>query len=561
MQPARSKLTESTVTNSKSQTHVRARTDQKSKDKPDGLSRFPLLSPLAGRVFRVLWIATIASNLGTWMQDVGESWLMVSFTTSPILVALVETAGSLPVVLLALPAGALADIIDRRRLLLVTQTWMLVMAALMGALSIAGLMNPWLLLALTFTLGLGAALNSPAWQAIVPELVPHNELPAAMTLTSVAFNVSRAVGPAIGGLLVAMAGSGSVFLLNAASFLGVIIVIYRWHRVPEKETTPREHIWGAMRAGIRYARHAPEVQAVLIRTAVFIFCASALWALLPLQSRTKLGLGAVGYGVLLGCLGTGALVGAVLMGKVRANVSNNTLVAMASVLFAAATFILAVSEMAWVTGAAMMLAGVGWIACMSSFNTAAQTVAPAWARGRVLALFTLILLGGLAIGAAAWGAFASRFGISRTLNLAAAGLIVGLLVNVRYRLVRLEDLSLTPWVHWPEPVVVVQPRFDDGPVLVTTDYRIDPSRAQEFRHAMRDMRRVRKRDGAYRWALYDDTADPSRFVETYLVESWGEHLRQHTRITEADRKIEERAYGFHLGDGPPEVKHLIAERV
>ena len=553
---------ESAVTTDKSQTSVtRSRPNQKDHHKTRGLSKFPSLNPLAGTVFRVLWIATIASNLGTWMQDVGESWLMVSFTKSPTLVALVETAGSLPVVLLALPAGALADIVDRRRLLLVTQVWMMAVAALMGVLTIGGLMSPSTLLALTFTLGLGAALNSPAWQAIVPELVPRQELPAAMTLTSVAFNVSRAVGPAIGGLLVAATGSGTVFLLNAASFLGVIVVVYRWCRIPEKQTTPREHVWGAMRAGIRYARNAPEVQAVLIRTAVFIICASALWALLPLQARTKLGLTAVGYGVLLGCLGTGALLGATFLSKLRTSISNNVLVATASVLFAAASMALAHSGNVLLTGAAMLLAGVAWIACMSSFNTAAQTVAPAWARGRVLALFTLVLLGGLAIGSAAWGGFASRFGIARALDFAAIGLIAGVLVSLRYRLIRLEDLSLTPWVHWPEPVVVAQPTPDQGPVLVTIQYRIDPHRASEFRRAMRDMRRVRRRDGAFRWGLYSDTADPGRFVETFVVESWAEHLRQHTRTTEADRKIEERAFAFHLGDDPPEAKHLIAEGV
>ena len=544
--------------NGKTQTRTRRR--DKVNRATLSLSKFPTLSPLAGPVFRILWIATIASNLGTWMQDVGESWLMVSFTKSPMLVALVETAGSLPVVLLALPAGALADIMDRRRLLLVTQLWMMLVAIAMGLLTIAGLMNPWLLLTLTFILGLGGALNSPAWQAIVPELVPRSELPAAMTLTSVAFNVSRAIGPAIGGLLVATRGSGPVFLLNAASFLGVIVVVYRWCRIPEKLTTPREHVWGAMRAGVRYARHAPDVQVVLIRTGVFIFCASALWALLPLQARARLNLTAVGYGALLGCLGTGALFAAGFLSKLRMKFSNNALVAAASVLFGVATFVLAHSMRVWLTAVAMLIAGGAWTTCMSSFNTAAQTVAPAWARGRVLALFTSVLLGGLAIGSAAWGGLASRFGISNALDISAFGLVVGLLVSLRYRLIRLEDLSLTPWVHWPEPVVVIHPNPDAGPVLVTTEYRIDPTRAPEFRRAMRDMRRVRRRDGAFRWALYGDTADPSRFVETYLVESWAEHLRQHTRITEADRKIEERVFAFQLGDRP-ETTHLIAERV
>jgi Arabinose efflux permease len=353
---------------------------------------------LREQVFRALWIATIVSNLGTWMQDVGETWLMVSLTKSPILVALVETAGSLPVVLLALPAGAFADLIDRRRLLLITQLWMLIAAALMAAFTFGGIMKPWLLLLMTFTLGLGAAINSPAWQAIVPELVPQRELPAAVTLSSVAFNLSRAVGPAIGGFLVAAAGSGAVFLLNAASFLGVIWVIYRWQRVAERSTTPTEHVWGAMRAGIRYVCHAPEVKAVLVRAAVFTFCASALWALLPLQARLTLGLGSLGYGVLLGCLGIGAVLGATLLSKVRTLISNNLLVIVASVLLSVVMFVLAHSRMAWLTAGAMLIAGLAWIACMASFNTVAQTLAPAWARGRVLALFTLVLLGGLAVG-------------------------------------------------------------------------------------------------------------------------------------------------------------------
>src|SRR5262245_59367855 len=280
-------------------------------------------SPLAEPIFRALWIATVASNIGTWMQDVGESWLMVSLTTSPMLVALVETAGSLPIVLLALPAGALADVVDRRRLLLVTQSWMLVSAAVLGVVTLTGMATPWLLLSLTFTLGLGTAMNGPAFQAILPELVPGHEIPSAVTLTGVAVNVSRAVGPALGGQLVAAAGSGVVFLLNAVSFLGVMGVIYRWQRTPQqKSTLPPEHIFGAMRAGLRYVRHAPELLAALIRTAAFILCASALWALLPLQARHALGLGSFGYGILLGCIGAGAVTGAAFLPRVRQKVSN-----------------------------------------------------------------------------------------------------------------------------------------------------------------------------------------------------------------------------------------------
>jgi len=495
------------------------------------------------------------------MQDVGESWLMVSMTQSPILVALIETAGSLPVVLLALPAGAFADLIDRRKLLLVTQIWMLVAAAVMGAFTFTGVMTPSLLLLLTFGLGLGSAMNSPAWQAIVPELVPRRELSQAMTLSSVANNVSRAVGPAVGGLIVAATSPGAVFLLNAASFLGVIVVIYRWDRTGEKPSTPPEHIWGAMRAGVRYARHAPDVQAVLLRTAVFISCASALWAMLPLQSKFILGLGSLGYGVLLGCLGTGALVGAAVLSRVRAVMSNDLLVVGGSAFFAVSMFVLAHSRIVLVTAGALLFGGIAWISCMSSLNTAAQTVAPAWARGRVLALFTLVLLGGLAAGSAVWGFVASRLNIEYALDMAAAGLLIGLAARFRYRLVAGEELSLEPWVHWPEPISIVEPEPDRGPVLIVIEYRIDLNRAREFRHVMRAVRRIRRRDGAFRWGLYSDPANPERFTETFLVESWGEHLRQHTRITEADRKSEERVLSFHLDEGPPPTTHLISEKV
>ncbi|HJZ79333.1 MAG TPA: MFS transporter, partial [Pyrinomonadaceae bacterium] len=373
--------------------------------------------------------------------------------------------------------------------------------------------------------------------------------------------VSRAVGPAIAGLIVAAAGSAAVFGLNAVSFLGVILVIYRWHRTAEKRTTPSEHVWGAMRAGIRYVRHAPDVQAMLVRTAVFTFCASALWAMLPLQSRLTLGLGSLGYGVLLGCLGTGALVGAAILSRARAVMSNDVLVLGGSALFAVATFVLAQSRMVSITATAMLFGGVGWIACMSSLNTAAQAVAPAWARGRVLALFSLVLLGGLAVGSAAWGVVASRLNIRYALDIAASGLLIGLVVRFRYRLVGSKDLVLTPWVHWPEPVSIVEPEPDRGPVLVVIEYHIDPNRAKDFRHAMREIRRIRRRDGAFRWGLYSDPATPGRFVETYLVESWGEHLRQHTRITEADRKIEERVVACQMDQALPPAEHLISERV
>jgi MFS family permease len=333
-------------------------------------------SPLQHPFFRALWLASVVSNIGTWMQNVGAAWLMTSLTPSPILVALVQAVTSLPVFFAALPAGALADVVDRRRLLLWTQGWMLVAAAMLGVLTLIGRTSPGALLALTFALGLGAAMNAPAWQAIIQELVPLPELPAAVALNSVGFNLARAVGPALGGLVVATAGTGAVFLLNAASFLGVMVVLSRWQRAPRESELPAEHVLGAMQAGMRYVRYAPALQALLVRAGVFILGGSALWALLPLLAQNQLGLDAGGYGVLLGCLGAGAVAGAVLLPRARQRVSADLLVASATVLFAAVMLTLAFLHHIVLLCAAMGMAGVAWMMLTSTFNVAAQTVVP-----------------------------------------------------------------------------------------------------------------------------------------------------------------------------------------
>jgi MFS family permease len=515
--------------------------------------------PLREPLFRALWIAAVASNVGTWMEDVGEAWLMTSLSASPLMVALVETAGSLPIVLLALPSGTFADLIDRRRLLMITQAWMLIVAATLGGLTIAGLTTPWLLLTLAFALGLGAAVNAPAWEAITPELVTRKDLPAAVTLGAVAFNVARAVGPALGGLLVAAFGSGPVFLLNAVSFLGVIFVLYRWPRPIVKSNLPPEHLLGAMRAGVRYVRHTPALQAVLVRAAAFIFCASALWALLPLVARHGLGLGASGYGVLLGCLGLGGVTGATFLPKLRQQISTNTLVVGATLVFAAVTIILGYVPVATLVGASLFFGGIAWIALLSTFNVAAQTATAAWVRARVLGVYMFAFFGGFALGSAMWGWIAGRLGISSTLLVAAVGLVAGLTTGIRFKLRSNENLDLTPSAHWPEPKVQAEPAPQTGPVLVTIEYRINAGDAQAFTEAAQASGEIKRRDGALRWNLFRDTADPGRFVETFVVDSWGEHARQHGRITKADREVEERMQAFHVGASPPRISHLIAE--
>ncbi len=518
-------------------------------------------SPLANTLFRWLWVAAVASNIGTWMQNVGAEWLMTSIAPSPMMVALMQTAEMTPLFLLALPAGALADVLDRRRLLLFTQGWMLLAATALAVLTLLGLTGAWTLLSLTFSLGLGAALNAPAWQAIVPELVPREELAAAVSLNSVAFNIARALGPALGGVVVALFGPWAVFLLNAFSFLGIMLVLYRWQREPSESVLPTERVVGAMRAGLRYVRHSPELRTVLLRTGIFVISASALWAMLPLIARKELGLSAVSYGVLLGGLGAGAVLAAFILPTLRRLVSINMLAACATVAFALVTLTLAYVRVMPLLVAAMVVGGVAWMSLMSSFNVSVQTVVPAWVRARALAIYLLVFFGGLACGSAIWGAVATRLGTSRALLSAACAMMLTLLAALRYRLMAGESLDLNPSLHWSEPTVVSEPHPEDGPVLVTVEYLIDPGRAEGFHEAMREMRRILRRDGAMRWGLFNDQAEPGRYLETFLVESWAEHMRQHARVTNADRAIQDRARSFHLGPEPPVVTHLIAEKV
>ncbi|MDT5294088.1 MAG: hypothetical protein QOJ76_968 [Acidobacteriota bacterium] len=516
-------------------------------------------SPLRLSIFRALWLAAVASNVGTWMHNVGAEWLMTTLAPTPLMVALMQTAETSPTFLLALPAGALADIIDRRRLLLFSQGWMLVAAVGLALSTILGLTTPIVLLLLTFALGLGAAMNAPAWQAIVPELVPRDQLPAAVSLNSVAFNIARALGPALGGLVVAAAGPWAVFLLNSLSFVGVILVIYRWRREPVESIAPTERVLGAMRAGLRYARHAPELRNLLVRTGVFASCASALWATLPLIARTELRLGPLGYGVLLGGLGAGAILGALVLPRAGRTVSVNVLVVLGTIIFAGATLALAYVRVYGLLCAAMVCGGVAWMTTMSSFNISAQTKVPEWVRARALALYLLVFFGSLAAGSATWGLVAERVGIPLALLSASIALLVGLAATPFFPLRGGDRPDLNPSLHWSEPTFMLEPHMERGPVLVTVEYLIDPARAKEFAHAAEDLKRILRRDGATRWGLFADTARPGRYLETFLVESWAEHMRQHARVTNEDRAVQERVRSFHRGDSPPVVTHLVAE--
>jgi MFS family permease len=476
------------------------------------------------------------------------------------MIALMQTATTLPIFFLALPAGALADGVDRRRMLIFTQGLMFVAAATLGIVALLEAMTPWLLLVLTFLLGAGAALNAPAWQATTPELVPRAELPSAVALTGIGLNLARAIGPALGGVVVAAIGAWAVFLVNAVSFLSVIAVLCRWRRKQPARRIPAEPVFSATRAAIRYARHAPALRAVLIRTALFVPFASALWALLPLVARHEMGLGAVGYGILFGCLGAGAVTGAGILPKLQQRFSRDSLALGATILFAAATIAMAeIRQFGWLY-LVMVGAGACWVTLMVSLNIATQTAVPAWVKARALALYLLTFQGGMAAGSTLWGAVTAHAGISSALLCAGGALILGLAAIRRYPLNGVEELDLTPSAHWPEPTVMMKLDPQDGPVLVTVEYRVDPERAPEFTSAMQAVRQQRLRDGALRSGLYADPADPGRYVETFVVESWAEHLRQHERVTVSDRVAEERARAFHIGEAPPAMSQFISAR-
>jgi predicted MFS family arabinose efflux permease len=399
------------------------------------------LAPLREPLFRSIWIAAVISYTGTWMQNVGAGWLMTTLTMSPFMVGLVQAAATLPVFLVILPAGALADMVDRRRLLLFAQTWMVFASAALGVLTLMNLVTPWILLLFTFLLGLGAVMNDPAWQAITPEIVSHEQHASAVALNSAGFNVARAVGPALGGLIVAAAGCGTTFLLNALSFFGVILFLYHWKRRPNGEVKS-ERVLQAIQTGFRYVRQSSLVKSVLIRTGTFSLAASAIWALLPIIARPH---GATGYGLLVGSFGTGALCGAAALPRLKRQMSVDGVVAIAIVIFAAATFSAGVVHQFVPLCLVLFIGGTAWIAILACLNVAAQTMSPDWVRARCLSMYLLVLQGGMALGSTLWGALASKVGVPTALLCSALALVVGLASIRRHRL-SARDVALAPSV-------------------------------------------------------------------------------------------------------------------
>lgn len=524
-------------------------------DSPQGSA----FSPLRHRAFLVLWLATVASNIGTWMHDVGAGWLMTTMTSAPDQVALVQAATTMPVFLFALAAGAFADLLDRRRLLIAVQAGMAATALAVGLLTLWDQMTPHRLLALTFLLGTGSAFVFPAWQAIVPELIPRAELPAAVSLNSVGINISRAIGPAVGGVVIASLGIAWPFLLNVVSFLGVIAAVAWWRpRKAEPSPLPREHFFGAIRAGFRHSLRNPALRATLIRTFAFLFFASAYMAFLPLIAKEQLGGDAGFYGLLLAAVGLGAVGGALLLPRIRKAVGEEATTTGGIVGTAAILLAFALVESPALGLLTSVVAGACWIAVLASLNVSAQVSLPNWVRGRGLSVFLMVFFGSLTFGSVLWGQIAGAFGVPKTLILAASGLILGLVMTFRFKLHQGAELDLTPSAHWPAPWVQSVVDMDRGPVRVTIDYQVDPAWISEFLVLVRKLGHQRLREGAFEWEILEDVGAEGRYCETFLQESWVEHLRTHERTT---RRLEEVQIGLRgcLADGEePVVRHLVS---
>ncbi|HSV19306.1 MAG TPA: MFS transporter [Casimicrobiaceae bacterium] len=521
-----------------------------------------MASPL--RAFRhpayaALWGATVVANIGTWMYSSAAAWLMTDLDPDPLMVSLVQVAASLPMFLFALPAGALADMVDRRRLLLVAETVITALSAMFAALVWLDLVTPGTLLLFAFLIGTGAAAIAPAWQAIVPQLVPREDLTPAIAANSVGVNISRAIGPALGGAITVAAGIAAPFWINAVANLGTLGALLRWHPAPARnDALPAERLASAVRAGLRYARNNLPLRSTLLRATGFFLCASAYWALLPLVARTRVAGDAALYGLLLGAIGIGAITGAFALPRLREKLGPDWLVVAGAVGTAITLVLYAWSTDAATAVVASLIAGASWIAALSTLNVSAQVALPEWVRGRGLAMFVTVFSGAITLGSAFWGQLAGWTGVPAALSIAAAAQLLAIPLTWRYRLQLGAALDLAPSMHWPEPVVTGSIDDDAGPVLVTVDYRVDADHRDAFLELLQRLSRQRRRDGAYAWGLFESTTEPNRYVETFLVESWLEHLRQHERVTQADRVLEEEVQKC-VRDGP-QVTHFVAAR-
>lgn len=515
------------------------------------------LAPFRHATFRALWTATLASNLGGLIQTVGAGWMMTTISTSDDMVALVQAATTLPIMIFSLAAGALADSFDRRNIMLTAQITMMVVSAGLAVFALTGMLTPWLLLTFTFFIGCGTALHNPSWQASMGDIVPREDLPGAVTLNSMSYNLMRSIGPAVGGVIVAIAGAALAFALNAVSYIALIIALARWKPQRTPNTLPREAFGSAISAGLRYIAMSPNLLKVLFRGFIFGFSAIAIMALLPLIARDLVKGGAFTYGILLGCFGTGAIAGALLNAWVRENWRNETIVRASFLGFAFSAIMLALSRDLWLSCLFILPAGACWVLTLSLLNVTVQLSTPRWVVGRALSLYQTATFGGMATGSWVWGLIADARGVDQSLIVSGIALIVGAVIGLRYALPEFGKLNLDPLDMFSEPSIRLDLRPRSGPIMILVNYEIAHQDVQAFLDVMAQRRRIRLRDGARQWGLLRDLENPNIWTESYHVPTWVEYIRHNQRRTQADAEVTDQLRALHRGPNPPHVRRMI----
>lgn len=507
--------------------------------------------------FRALWTATLASNLGGLIQAVGAGWMMTSIATSSDMVALVQASTTLPIMLFSLPAGALADGLDRRKIMLTAQVFMLIVSVALTVCAYTDVLTPWLLLGFTFLIGCGTALHNPSWQSSMGDIVPRDDLPSAVLVNSMGFNLMRSVGPAIGGAVVAAIGAAAAFAINAFSYVILIIALIRWKPLRAAPTLPREAFAPAVAAGLRYVAMSPNLVKVMFRGFLFGLTAISVLALLPLVARNLLGGSALTYGIMLGCFGFGAIGGAFASGPLRDRYSNETIVRAAFLIFAAAVVVLGLSREIWLSCLTLLFCGACWVMALSLFNATVQLSTPRWVVGRALSLYQTATFGGMAGGSWLWGTIADSHGSDRALMISGAWLVLGALVGLRLPLPQFEGTNFDPLDRFSEPQLRLDLKYRSGPIMIMVDYDIAQENVPAFLAAMAARRRIRIRDGARQWALLRDLENPDIWTETYHVATWIEYVRHNQRRTKSDAESAERLRALHKGAKPPHVHRMI----
>lgn len=515
------------------------------------------LAPFRHPTFRNLWAATVVSNFGGLVQAVGAAWLMTQLTTSPTLIALVQASSTLPYMLFALLAGALADILDRRRIMLAAQAFMALVSLVLAVIAVAGGLSPWLLLALTFLLGTGGAIYNPPWQASMGDLVPREDLPSAVTLNAVGFNVMRGIGPAVGGMIVAAAGAAAAFAVNAVSYLPLIAALAHWRPPAQQRRVAPEPFADAVGAGLRYVALSPNLLRVMARGALFGFSAVAILALLPLVAKAHPEGGSLLFGLLLGVYGIGAVGGAMLNPRIRDRFDNENIVRMAFAGFALAATIVAATDNVWLQGLALVPAGACWVLALSLFNVTVQLSTPRWVVARTLALYQTATFGGMAAGSWAWGALAGAYDVDASLLDSAAVLALGAIAGHWLRVPEFGTLNLEPAGGFREPSLALDLRGRSGPIMVMVDYRIAQADVPEFLRLMARRRVIRRRDGARNWALLRDLEEPENWSESYHIATWDAYVRHNLRRTKSDAEVTLALRALHRGGHDPRVHRMI----